>query len=166
MASPVVDGCLTMRREVCLWEISDCDQSVGTQDSQEQGVEEDHAFNINVYCGYWTNFEIIIGFIFKMICIFCWAIVMEIYCFCCWQCWHYLNNREMTRCSFVAMILVPGGGLLLPAVIIKIMRGPALATLHCSGQPRPITKLAREDDQQRCQSNNLFTASNQTPPQL
>ena len=73
MASPVVDGCLTMRREVCLWEISDCDQSVGTQDSQEQGVEEDHAFNINVYCGSLTHFEVIIGFIFEMICIFCWA---------------------------------------------------------------------------------------------
>ena len=75
MASPVVDGCLTMRREVCLWEISDCDQSVGTQDSQEQGVEEDHAFNINVYCGSLTHFEVIIGFIFEMICIFCRALV-------------------------------------------------------------------------------------------
>ena len=51
----------------------------------------------------------------------------------------------MTRCSFVAMILVPGGGLLLPTVIIKILRGPGPGRGHTALQlaASPITKLAR-----------------------
>ena len=31
-----IDGCLTVMREVCLWKISDCDQSVGTSREQKK----------------------------------------------------------------------------------------------------------------------------------
>ena len=36
MATSVIDGCLTVMREVCLWKISDCDQSVGTSREQKK----------------------------------------------------------------------------------------------------------------------------------
>ena len=67
----------------------------------------------------------------------------------------------MTQCSFVAIMLVPGGGLLLPTVIIKILLGPGPG--HTALQR---AKLARADDQPCCDVNRItfLRPSNQTPP--